>query len=379
MLKKIVLLFILSAIISCNFHIEKRKYFKGYHIEIAKQQQPLPQKNDFDYSNQTETNSPHNFCSETVDYFSKVSKVKKDNSPIDAKSVDSKKYLNVKKLKIEKQTNSSIIKTYSVTKKSHTQIKKIKRKKKWDDFYLIGLFAIIGLSIIGLAKKFQSVVLSISNWASKNKLKTKALIGILQTGIALLGIGIGGNLNDLGYSFSANLSYLFSGTLLFALIVLIKQKKSSNNEPLKFFFRNKMAHATIALSSLMLMSVIGNNIGMSNPTNSPIGYMIEKNHFGLLEKRTSDSNHIVATFATEKDSKIDKAALVALYVFLAILMALVLMGLTCAVWCWAILSSEIGVLAIAFIATIFMILLAIYVISSMRRSIDKNEASKTPL
>lgn len=230
--------------------------------------------------------------------------------------------------------------------------------------------------MIGLTKKFHSIVLSISNWASKNKFKTKILIGILQTGIALSGIGIGTNLNDLGFTFSANASYLFSGTFLLAVIALIKQKRASKSEPLKSFFRNKIAQAIIALSSLMLMTVVGNNIGRNNPTNSPVGYIIEKNHFGLIEKKCTTDNSSVAI---EKEAKIDKAALVALYVFLAILMGIILMALTCAVWCWAILSAEVGVIAIAVIATIFMILLAIYVISSMRRSIDKNEAAQTTL
>jgi len=378
MFKKIGLIFIISAIISCNLHIEKRKYFKGYHIEIAKLQQPIPQKNDSGFPNQKKYNLSKKFDPEQLEAFSKGINETIDNSPENATSTDSKKDSHSKKLNTnEKQTISSITKTSSSTKKSQPQIKKNRKKKNWDDFYLIGLFSIIGFSIIGLAKKFQSIVLNISNWASKNKLKTKILIGVLQTGIALLGIGIGTNLNDLGYNFSTNSSYLFSGTLLLAIIALVKQKRASKLEPLKWLFRNKIAQATIALSSLMLMTVIGNNVGTNNPTNSSIGYIIEKNHFGLIEKKNTAISQYDSSIVKEKEARIDKAALVGLYLFLAILMAIVLMALTCVVWCWAILSAEVGVLVIAVIATIFMVLLAIYAISSMRRSIDKNEASKT--
>ncbi len=257
-------------------------------------------------------------------------------------------------------------------------MKKNRRKKNWDDLNLLGLFVIMGFSIIGLAKKFQSVVLNISNWASKNKFKTKIFIGVIQTIIALLGIGIGKNFHDMGYHFSINSSYLFSGTLLLAIIALIKQKRTNKSEPLKLYFRNKIAKATIALSSLMLMTVIGNNIGNNNPTNSPIGYMIEKNHFGLIDKQNNTSSQFISSDIVEKESKIDNAALIALYAFLGVLMAVVLMALTCAVWCWAILSAEVGVVVIAVVATIFMVLLAIYVISAMRRSIDKNAASQAP-
>lgn len=379
MFKKIGLLFILSAIISCNFHIEKRKYFKGYHVEIAKSQKPIPQKNDIAFPDQKECNPSKKFDSEPFEASSNGITESVDNLTEYSTLNDFKKDSHTKKLNTEKQTDFSVFKTSSSAKKPQSQIKKNRKKKNWDDFYLIGLFAIIGLSTIVLAKKFQYIILSISNWASKNKFKTKVLIGILQTGIALLGIGIGTNLNDLGYTFSTNSSYLFSGILLLAIITLIKQKKASRSEPLKSFFRNKMTQAAIALSSLMLMTVVGNNIGMNNPTDSPVGYIIEKNHFGLIDKENTSSSHYDSIATTEKETRIDKATLVALYVFLAILMAIVLMALTCAVWCWAVLSAEVGVIVIAVVATIFMVLLAIYVISSMRRSIDKNEASETPL
>src|SRR3989344_7112528 len=98
MFKKIGLIFIISAIISCNLHIEKRKYFKGYHIEIAKLQQPIPQKNDSGFPNQKKYNLSKKFDPEQLEAFSKGINETIDNSPENATSTDSKKDSHSKKL-----------------------------------------------------------------------------------------------------------------------------------------------------------------------------------------------------------------------------------------------------------------------------------------
>lgn len=91
----------------------------------------------------------------------------------------------------------------------------------------------------------------------------------------------------------------------------------------------------------------------------------------MLEKHTSKTVDFEETQSIKKEAKIEKEGLIALYVFLSILMALVLIALTCAVWCWAIIGGEVIVVILAVVATICFILLSIFVISSMRRSIDE--------
>ena len=70
MLKKLGLLFILSAIISCNFHIEKRKYFKGYHVEIAKSQKATTENSNTPYFKQTDYNPTQKSISDPLQLYS---------------------------------------------------------------------------------------------------------------------------------------------------------------------------------------------------------------------------------------------------------------------------------------------------------------------
>lgn len=131
MLKKIALLFILSAISSCNFHIEKRKYFKGYHIEIAKSQQSLPQKNDTVFSKKKGYNPSEKLNSKPLESFSKgiYNHSRTDDSFKENRSKDSKKDSHSTIENNEKQINHSIIITSSSTKKPQSRIKKIEKRK----------------------------------------------------------------------------------------------------------------------------------------------------------------------------------------------------------------------------------------------------------
>ena len=378
MLKKIFFFVVISLIISCNFHIEKRRYFKGYHVEISKSNYSVKEKEG------NHTLSPEDII---VNRKIELGHLAKHTSTIIANNTKSNfnsntktnsKYIdNTSKQISSKTQNSGSFRTTKNKSKILLDVNSKKKKNSWDDFYLYGLAGFIGLSIFTFVKKFKIVILKISTWAAKNKKKSQVFIGMIQTTFAVLGVFIGKEFHDLGYDFSSDNSYIFTGLLFIGVILLIRQKISSTKELLKSFFRQKMMHLTIALSSLMLMTVVGNNLGTNNPSKSLAGYLFEKIHIVKLERQKSKVEYSESKTSADKKSRSEKGALVGLYTFLAILMGIVLMGLTCAVWCWAIISAEVGILAIAVVATIAMILLSIFVISAMRRSIDENEASKT--
>lgn len=375
MVKRLLVIMILAVIVSCNstLHVEKRKYFKGYYVQLNKINHPVPQNGD---------NTPA--LSENLTA-SLNTQPEISNSVVNLSFLNSADEKSIASLALQnnlKHNHISINETVAEKKTvdSKTTLKKIQNKKKngSDDGYLFGLAALMGLSMFGLLRAFKLTALKLSNWAARNKTKTKVLIGSIQIVYASLGIAIGKSLHDMGYEFSNGSNYVFSGIFLLGIISLFLQKVSSKTDLIKSFFRSKMIHMLIAVSSLMMMAIIGNKVGQNNPTNSPAGYVIEKIHNQSVDRDNAGLYTSENTVVKEKRHTLSGDGTVGGYIALTIVLGIVLGILCCVFWCWALLASPsnpmLFVLAIAFTALYAFILTEC--IKAVRRAKRERTAPK---
>ncbi len=135
--------------------------------------------------------------------------------------------------------------------------------------------SIMALAIFGGIKYNKKKVLKITRWAKTNPIKTQVFISIIQILLLLLAINTGYNLKELNYEFSNITAYIFTGILFigFASIPFFPKRRTIAIP--KNVDKNRFAYLSIALSSVILMAIIGNRIGDIYP-NSPITQALEK-------------------------------------------------------------------------------------------------------
>lgn len=374
MIKRFLILILLFSVVSCNFHIEKRRYFKGYHVEIQKASNNLAKKSE---TPTIEDNSSALAIQENIKFIESNSSLSENSYTANEQNhaLELVSFTSASEARNNKAKTNSLKKTTFTTKESKT--KSISKKKKSDnDGYLFSLFALIGLSMLALLQKFKFSILKISNWAARNKYKTQVIIGVLQIAYISLGIALGKELHHFGYTFSNASYYAFAGLFTLGILAYFLQKISKKIDVLKSFFRKKLFFLSITLASIMMAIGIGNKAGEGNTTKSVLGWIVER-HQNESDFKQSNATATKYSFVEQHVSSPDNtdAALMGLYIFLIVLTAILTVIMACVVLCMAALGvAEPASLAYAIIALVICIAglaLSIVALARLRQKMKK--------
>lgn len=367
MFKKLSLLSLLLVLVSCNFHIEKRRYFKGYYVERSASRHAVPQTNNQEFPAIPQEALASASKSQELRDVSVSASTASVILPVKQTKANPFNYVKSAPVKHQSQTFSQSQKR---SKKSTASV-----KKKNSDGFLYGLSALMGLSLFAFIRKFKSTTLKITNWAAKNKIESQALIAGLQIIFAGLGIAVGKNLADMGYELSNTAAYIFGGILVASFFNSLRQKASKKIDLFKSFFRRKLSFLVIIVSSFMTMIHAGNQFKNPEAVKNPVSHLLQKydDNSSLRADKTTVNSEVSAPAHKETmRSKAGKGGLVALYIFLGILLGGALLILCCLTWCLTAMegAGAAGIL-LSIVVTGLSVLLFVVVIKAMRRSIRK--------
>lgn len=285
MRKYLLILLGCSLLMSCSIHIEKRLYSKGYYVDITANNHIKSGKQGNAGSNDNLLNqnqlATNNSKTNTKIAIPKGSEIVKTDITADDNMLASVGTTQPiawgAKNKITYPDDD--IKTLASSKnKPDTVVLKPNiesKENKNNDLTLYALAALLGLVTFGLFRVGQRLSLNVTRWASKNKLKTKVLIALLQIGIGVLGVLTGKDFFKLGYNFSDSLEYIFGGLMGLGFLYLILNREKDSVMVLRSFYLRKFCHMVMVLSFFMLTIGIGNKLGDHRAQISPLGYVAE--------------------------------------------------------------------------------------------------------
>jgi len=132
--------------------------------------------------------------------------------------------------------------------------------------YLVTI--ILAVIVMSVIRHFPKLVTRFTRWAKQNPFKTQVLITVLQLIILSVGLILGYNLKQLGYSFSRTPLFVFPILLSvgFAIVPFV-QKKRIIALPVNLN-RDRFAYMTIALSAFAIMVVTGNRVESTYPNSA---------------------------------------------------------------------------------------------------------------
>ena len=129
--------------------------------------------------------------------------------------------------------------------------------------------SLMALAIMGTIHCNPSRVIKITRWAKANPKKTQVFITVLQLTLMALGIFVGNNFKELGYKLSDTTAYVFTAIIVIGFLSVPFLPKRDTIAIPKKLNRHRLAFMGIALSSFVMMVLLGNRIGDHYP-NSPI-------------------------------------------------------------------------------------------------------------
>lgn len=399
-MRKYLLIFLgISLLFSCNIHIEKRLYRKGYYVEVnannhiksGKQRNAVSNEN---LKNQTELVTNHSLTNNKISIPIGDEIVRKDiavddnmvasvgsTEPITTVDKNKITYANddLKPLATSKNKPTIILKT---------DVESNKNTNADSDLYILA--ALMGLVVFGLFRFSQRISLNVSRWASKNKIITKLLIAMMQINIGYFGVMTGKGLFALGHTFSNRLEYIFGGIIALAILNLLLSKPKDNVMVLRSYYLRKLNFLAIMLSYFMITVGIGNKLGDHRTQISPLGYVVEKSYdaichpasstLGTTDSKQSSSDEVSKTTHPYKttQTKGDGTGWPAWYIVIYILMTLLLICAIAMMFLFTPIGAAIpvSVICVAFIVAVPILMARRVRLGNIKRKEKKEKIDK---
>ena len=127
----------------------------------------------------------------------------------------------------------------------------------WMTYPVTVLMAVI---IIGVIQHYRSRVIRITRWAKANPKKTQVAITVLQMALMVLGIIAGKNFREMGYEFSEITALVFTTIIIIGFASLPFLPKRNRVPIPQEVNKNRLSYLAIALSSFVMMAMVGNRI-----------------------------------------------------------------------------------------------------------------------
>lgn len=359
---KYLLLVLVLIIASCNVHLEKRKYSKGFYIVSAKKNK----------SNLSKISQPLDDLNQEVSYSKEVIPLKESSNPdrfqLEKKSISTQQNqptlsITLKEKKLLIINNESKNKIHGNTSISAKKIKSRSSKntkKGWPYLFLIGGFS--GMMAFGVFYLFRNKLAKLSRW-SKNNSKTSLFL-VLLTGSALsyVSFNLGKELFHIGYTFSNMICYFLGVISISGSASLIHRNKKKVFHH-HHYFKRRLLYLFFGTTFLMNGVAVGNQAEQRSTANNLAGAIY--NH----TKSVQDYS--------EQTSQPSKEGLIFLYIILGIILLVGILALCCAVWCIALFSSAVIPLSIfATFVTIALLYLYYLTIKRWGQNIERKFPSR---
>lgn len=378
MKNKLFLLICLTFLFSCNIRIEKRLYNKGYYVDVTtKHDRKMTNTDEVVINNNPLTSANVDNKSILLNKEEIVSKNEnvlhtslEENNSIPSSMVHvsfNQNHTN----KISNKSNSHSVITANPHQKKERIFTDLFTGTQQANTQLFMLAAAMGLIIFGAVKAARKKTLKLTRWANKYKIATKLMIGALQTASIFMGVEIGKELFDFGYTFSNSVEYISGAITIAGMVGLVLTRRKDKIMSMRQFNIKKLSLVAIVMSSFVLTAAIGNKIPDNRKQISLLGHVAEKmdnaiykNTTNYQTKQKSDSdieknhvqkikpNHLHSTKGTKAGR-----GLLALWIFLYIIMALALIVGICALFCAQVYGAAIPLLILGLAA---MIIVPIY-------------------
>ena len=361
----IIICFILGA---CSFHMEKRRYFKGYYISInhGHRAKPVPKIKEQNANHPASSISPPEF----------IASVQQGN----ASSKDSKVLMLKKHIPVSENDylrNSSLVNTnkkqHNVNSKSgvgnyHHEnssryksvvtSSKTKNTKGSDRLFLLLSGAFIAAFTMAF-KPCISHTKKIGYWALNNRKVARGLHFVAHCGLAGCGYYLGQRCYDAGLISSDVTTYSLASAAT-VIAALYPHRKTKTGFFKNTYFKQKMFSMLMVLTGLLMFVNIGNRKSAGNLS------------FPLVNKVCNlgtDTNPVIHTTiesikadTPKNDHRGAKIGFTILTAFVSLILCVVIIGGSCSLSCSGQESLSIAVL---FIGLPMVIILSVYIFKSI--------------
>ncbi|MCX6182848.1 MAG: hypothetical protein NT150_13070 [Bacteroidetes bacterium] len=363
--KIFLIAFVFLFVNSCT--IEKRIYNDGFHVQMKGNYKHVAQENK-----QAKTKKEDLKISKVA----LVNSVEEPESSSESLQLTPASYANPANnqgnlLQEHKATLMVAAASSNSNKKSEkdSSIENTLKSKSGDNVIYLSAIA-MSLAVIALYKSRKKQLAKLTRWAKANPRKAQGLIATLQLGLSGLALYSGYNLRQLGFHLSSNANYLWlslSAAGFLATPFLAKKANITLPKTLNF---NRLKFLGITISSLMLLTNLGNTINTTHPT-SFLAKTLSYADQSIVKPESKQSNTTTID-KTESQNKHTRLMLSAGMCVAAVLLTLVLLIPLCAGIC-LIYFGVAGLGAAATSGSIFMllggVLLTILSILGIRSSI----------
>lgn len=303
MKKFLFILFGIILFVSCNVHVEKRLYRKGYYVEVTpNSHRTVINKNNL-VSNHDEMASTHKPVVETNDNNKILIPNENvfpsgDLQPDNVTVASANNNIDLVSIYKVPSTRFNVINSNEesgITMQDKSDDAKVEtietaEANKNGDANLYLLTLLMASVVIAVFKFSQSLSLKIGRWAKKNKVITKVIMTLLQMKIGVMGILTGKELFEMGYSFSDSMEYVFGGLMLIPFLYLLLSKPKDEVMVMKSYYLRKLSVLGLVLPFYMLTVAIGNKLEDERAQISPLGIIVQKTYYSIAGNKGTTFN-----------------------------------------------------------------------------------------
>lgn len=360
-------LLILGIVSACRISFEKRRYNKGYHVELSRK---------YKAGDDRPTKTPEKEASSST----ALSDAAPKNSGVQTKSEQTAPTEETKQA-ITAQTSISTAEQTKHTgseksvainqNKSGTAPKNvlsISQKRNRSNSGTYWFYLIPGLTIatafVGLMSD-KKRTWNIAKLASKNPKKSRFFITLGHFTIGALGYGIGRDLHSLGFVSPSFTPDIFSTILAVAAGLLFLEERRTKIQVWQSYFKQKFLHLMIVGTFLGSMIAVGNSVQQKATQSTPIGMLAAK----MYQQDHTEQSISVDVENEEGEEGEGQVGRIVLFSLLLLIVAAATVAVTCALSCD---GSVVGAISVSILGLVLMGLL----IRSIVRESKKIKAAK---
>lgn len=358
--------FIMLFLFSCSIHLEKRVYNKGYYLQITKKKKSELRNGQVE----NETNESSAKASSA-----KLNSITNDDSHLVLSNNNNEnlnkradeKILNKEdnpenKITVSSNNHTGIKRKSNLKSDHYSNVSTFVNKRKTIGDYLLGIVtAIAGISVFGLLRMKRKRTFKITEWAKRNKWKSRFIIGGIQTLLGTVGILTGFEMSETGFSLSDNTEFLYGGLMSAGFLSLLRKKESFIL--LNSFDRMKLGHILIGTAFFATTVGVGYKLSENRQQNTPLGTIMENTNFS---EYSNVNTSMKTAFSASTESEV--GWLIFLYVILTLLLIAGLAVLSCAAFCGG--GGALGIPVL-----LGSIIIIVLVIRAMSRSVKRRKGT----
>lgn len=372
-MKNLISYFLVAfLLISCDsFHLEKRRYMKGFYFSHSRP------NNDRSSNTTADTKKRENDAQAQTETDADQNTTKK---PDVEKGLNSRPIPHSEKMPNQVNKRHPSTPAVSLQKTTYTTPKTLQKAKpaapkndiNWGWFAMFA--GMMGATFAGVYRYNKGGLMNAQKWAFKNKFKAQSLMVVAKAALMITGFWLGVKLFEHDYLFPALSSFAFSAAFVLGILAYPFRKRNLQNG--FSFLRKKISGLVLSISGLLLCMNLGNHVAYENANGINKERHINKRCANYFESK-KDANgkpasplHFLKNPDDSAETKALKVALSVLVILSIIVLEIVVLAYGCLLACDGAEGASVALIVGGTLVLAAMSILTLYWISRIKLKSD---------